>query len=86
MNDEPWHVYIVECADGSFYTGVARNLDKRLADHNAGAGAKYTRGRLPVELAYAEAADDRSSAQQREAAIKKLSRSAKLLLIEHAAG
>ena len=81
-----WHVYILECADGSLYTGVARDLVQRLAAHNAGTGAKYTRGRLPVTLAYAERSPDRSSAQQREAAIKKLPRSDKLLLIGNRSG
>ena len=86
MSAGDWHVYILLCADGSLYTGVARDLDKRLAAHNAGNGAKYTRGRLPVQLAYAETSADRSSAQQREAAIKKLPRSDKLLLIQNGSG
>lgn len=67
-----WHVYIVRCADGSLYTGVTNNLALRLAAHNNGTGAKYTRGRLPVALVYAEAAANRSAAQRRERAIKKM--------------
>lgn len=86
MTASDWVVYVLHCGDGSLYTGVARDLDKRLKEHNAGTGAKYTRGRLPVTLAYCEPATDRSSAQQREAAIKKLSRSDKLLLITQQAG
>jgi predicted GIY-YIG superfamily endonuclease len=77
MTGTPWWVYVVRCADGSLYTGVARNLDERLAAHNAGRGARYTRGRGPVALVYHEAAPDRGSAQRREAAIKRLPAAAK---------
>ena len=80
-----WHVYIVECADGSLYTGIARDVDARIATHNDGAGAKYTRGRLPVILRYQETARDRSRASQREHAIKQLSRDGKFALILAAA-
>jgi len=76
-----WQVYILECADGSLYTGIARDLDSRISAHNDGTGAKYTRARRPVKLLYCEPADDRSAASRREAAIKKLSRTAKLSLI-----
>ena len=78
-----WYVYILRCADDSLYTGVARDLDKRLRQHNGelSGGPKYTRGRRPVALLWSEVACDRSSAQQREAAIKRLSRSAKLALV-----
>ena len=72
-----WQVYIVECADGSLYTGIARNVTERIAVHNAGQGAKYTRSRLPVKLVYEEALPDKSSALKRELAIKNLSRTAK---------
>jgi putative endonuclease len=72
-----WWVYVVRCADGSLYTGVARDLAARIAAHNAGRGARYTRGRGPVTLVYQEAADDRASAQRREAAIKRLPAAAK---------
>lgn len=77
-----WHVYILRCADGSLYTGVARDLEKRLRQHNGElvGGPRYTRGRRPVDLLWSEGAADRSTAQQREAAIKRLSRAAKLLL------
>ncbi len=69
-----WSVYIVRCSDGTFYTGVAKDLERRIQQHNQGnAGAKYTRARRPVELVYRETAVDRSTAQQREYQIRKLS-------------
>lgn len=77
MTEAPWRVYVVRCADGSLYTGVARDLAARIAAHNAGRGARYTRGRGPVTLVYQEGADDRASAQRREAAIKRLPATAK---------
>jgi putative endonuclease len=77
-----WQVYILECGDGSLYTGIALNLEERLTTHNQGNGAKYTRGRLPVRLVYAEPAPDRTTAARREWAIKKLPRADKLLLID----
>jgi putative endonuclease len=82
--DPVWQVYILKCKDGSLYTGIAINLTERIAAHNLGKGAKYTRGRLPVELVYSETAADRSTASNREAANKKLSRTAKLVLITQA--
>ena len=79
-----WQVYVLDCADGTLYTGVAANLPRRLRQHNGElvGGPKYTRGRRPVKLLWSERADDRSAAQQREASIKKLSRVEKLLLVE----
>lgn len=77
-----WYVYIIECIDQSLYTGVARDLEARVTQHNTGAGAKYTRGRRPVRLVYSERAADRSAAQQREHAIKRLSAAAKRALID----
>jgi predicted GIY-YIG superfamily endonuclease len=82
--EELWHVYIVRCVDDSLYTGVAKDLAARIARHNAGGGARYTRSRLPVELVYAESADDRSAAQKREAQIKRLPSTGKRELIESA--
>jgi putative endonuclease len=82
----PWQVYILRCSDGSLYTGIARDLDERISAHNDGTGAKYTRGRTPVTLVYSEVATDRSMASQREAAIKKLSRADKQLLIRDYSG
>jgi putative endonuclease len=80
-----WQVYIVECADGSLYTGIARDVPKRVARHNEGAGARYARSRLPVVLVYAERVADRSSALRREYQIKRLSAAAKRQLIASAA-
>jgi putative endonuclease len=77
----PWFVYVVRCGDGSLYTGVSIDLDARLSAHNAGRGSRYTRTRLPVTLVHAERKRSRSTAQSREAAIKALSRKAKLALI-----
>ncbi len=76
-------VYILECADGSLYTGWTDDLERRLRRHNAGRGAKYTRSRLPVRLVYHERADDKPSALRREIEIKKLSRAQKLCLIHN---
>ncbi len=72
--------YILLCADGTLYTGWTNDIDKRLAAHNAGRGAKYTRGRGPVRLLYREECATKSEAMSREAALKKLSRKEKLLL------
>jgi putative endonuclease len=77
-----WFVYIVECADQSLYTGIARDADKRIAKHNDGTGAKYTRSRLPVTLIYREQQASRSEALKREALIKRLTRTQKIELIE----
>lgn len=77
MTKNDWHVYIVECADRTLYTGVAKGLAARVEAHNAGRGAKYTRGRQPVELVYSEAVPDRGSALKRELEIKKLGSDAK---------
>ena len=79
-----WHVYILRCADDTLYTGIATDVTARLATHNAGKGAKYTRGRLPVALAYQEAAENHSAALKREHAIKRLSTEAKRRLLEEA--
>ncbi len=81
-----WYVYIVQCADRSLYTGIAKDLDARLAQHNAGDGAKYTRARRPVQLVYSERAKGRGLAQQREFAIKRMQTAAKHRLIAPATG
>ena len=78
----PWMVYILRCADDSFYTGITNDLDKRLADHENGKGAKYTRGRAPLKVIYTETHVDRSKASKREIEIKKLSSSEKETLIK----
>lgn len=75
------HVYILRCGDDSLYTGWTNDLEKRLTAHRSGKGAKYTRGRGPVNLVYLEELPDKSSAMKREAAIKKLSRPQKEALI-----
>lgn len=74
-------VYMLRCGDGSLYTGSTTDLSRRLAAHRSGHGAKYTRGRLPLELVYWEEMPDWPSALRREAAIKRLTRSKKLALL-----
>jgi len=76
-----WWVYLLRCKDDTLYTGITVDLEARVATHNAGNGARYTRSRLPVKLVYSESALDRGSALRREAAIKKLSAAEKRLLI-----
>ena len=78
------HVYILRCADGTYYTGYTTDVERRVAEHNAGEGAKYTRGRSPVELVHVETFDTQSGAMQREHAIKQLRRSAKEQLVRTA--
>jgi len=73
-------VYIVRCSDGSLYTGSTSEVERRLSQHSSGRASKYTRSRLPVVLCYLEHSADRGRALKREAEIKKLSRSEKLLL------
>jgi putative endonuclease len=73
----PWIVYLVRCGDGTLYTGITTDPARRLAQHNAGRGAAYTRARLPVTFVYWEVMSDRSSALRREHTIKRLSRAAK---------
>ena len=77
-----WYVYILRCGDDSLYTGCTDNVPRRLATHQSGKGAKYTRSRLPVSLIYQEEVPDKPAALRREAAIKRLTRSQKLKLIE----
>ena len=79
-----WYVYLLRCADDTLYAGCTTDPKRRLEQHNAGRGAKYTRARRPVELVYVEPAEDHSGALRREAALKRLSRREKLALI-HAA-
>lgn len=77
-----WHVYIVKCSDGTFYTGVAKDLARRLVEHNSSKlGSKYTRARRPVELVFSEERASRSDACKREVAIKNLTRTQKIGLI-----
>ncbi|MDO6462425.1 GIY-YIG nuclease family protein [Granulosicoccaceae sp. 1_MG-2023] len=82
MSDGDWQVYILRCADGTFYTGVTRELARRVKEHNEcdKRGARYTRARRPVQLIYREPAADRRAACKREWAIKRLSRKQKAQL------
>lgn len=79
-----WFVYLVQCKDGSLYTGVSTDVKRRVQEHNGSdkKGARYTRARRPVTLRYQENCANRSEACKREAAIKKLTRSQKISLIE----
>lgn len=75
------YVYMLQCADDSYYTGYTTHPERRLAEHNAGDGAKYTRGRTPVELVYLEAHDSKSAAMSREYELKQLHRREKEQLV-----
>jgi putative endonuclease len=72
-----WTVYLARCGDGTLYTGITTDPQRRLSEHNAGKGSAYTRTRLPVVMVYWEVVPDRSSALRRELAIKRLPRGAK---------
>jgi putative endonuclease len=74
------HAYVLECADKSLYTGITTNLERRLAEHAAGKGAKYTRGRGPFRLVYSETCAGRAEATRRETAIKLMGKAKKRLL------
>lgn len=76
-----WMVYILECSDGSLYTGITNDMERRLKEHRTGRGAKYTKHRRPVTVQYTEYQDTKSAALTREAAIKSLDRGEKLALI-----
>ena len=78
-----WYVYILRCKDGTLYTGSTDDVERRLAVHNSGKGAKYTRSRRPVEIVYTEECESYSAALRREYAIKQLTRQEKLNLIEN---
>lgn len=77
-----WYVYILRCADGTLYTGSTDDVTRRAKVHNSGKGAKYTRGRTPVEVVYSVECESYSAALKREYAIKQLTRQEKLALIE----
>lgn len=81
QENQLWCVYILRCGDGSLYTGITNKLTERIAQHQLGTGAKYTRSHLPVKVVFVEEMPDHSSALKREAAIKKLTRSQKVSLI-----
>ena len=76
-----WYLYILRCGDGTLYTGITTDVQKRLEAHRCGRGAKYTRGRQPLELAYREACESHSQALRRELEVKKLTRQGKEALI-----
>jgi putative endonuclease len=76
-----WTVYIARCSDGSLYTGITTDPERRLAEHNSGSGGAYTRSKTPIVMVYGEPAADRSRAQRRERAIKRLSRTQKEKLV-----
>ena len=78
----PWYVYILRCGDNTLYTGITDDVPRRLAAHRAGKGAKYTRGRGPLELVYTEQLPDKSTALRREIEIKRLRRAEKERLIK----
>jgi predicted GIY-YIG superfamily endonuclease len=83
---ERWFVYILRCADGSLYTGITKDVDRRLEQHNAGTASRYTRSRLPVTREYQEEQPNQSLALKRELAIKAMSRQKKESLIRQLAG
>lgn len=76
-----WYLYILRCGDGTLYTGITTDVEKRLEQHRSGKGAKYTRGRSPLELVYREECGSHSEALKREYAVKALSREQKLGII-----
>ena len=76
-------VYVVRCSDGSYYTGYTTDVGRRVEEHNEGSGAKYTKGRRPVDLVHVESFDSQSGALQREYAIKQLRRAAKERLVRN---
>lgn len=80
--DSNWYLYILRCGDGTLYTGITTDVEKRLEAHRSGKGAKYTRGRSPLELVYREVCGSHSDALKREAAVKKLSRVQKEQLVK----
>lgn len=79
--EQTWHLYILRCKDGSLYTGITTDVEKRLEAHKSGKGAKYTRGRRPLELVYREECGSHSDALKRELAVKALPREQKQALI-----
>lgn len=81
-----WHVYVLRCADGTLYTGISNDVARRVDLHNQGRGARYTRGRLPVRLVYQEEAGSRAAATRREAAVKRMPRTAKIQLVTQSQG
>lgn len=83
MIEKRWFVYILRCCDGTLYTGMTDDVERRVEVHNSGKGAKYTRGRTPVEAVYREECESYSAALKREYAIKRLTRQQKMKMIEN---
>ncbi len=85
INGNEWYIYIVRCGDNSLYTGIAKNLNRRIREHQEQSAkcAKYLRGRTPITLVYQEPTESRSTASKRELEIKKLSKAKKEALIKH---
>ena len=81
MKDGPWQLYILRCGDGTLYTGIAVDAEKRLRQHRSGKGTKYTRGRGPLEMVYLEQCENHPQALRRELEVKKLTRAEKEVLI-----
>jgi len=81
MTEGKWSVYILRCGDGTLYTGIATDPHRRLQEHRSGKGAKYTRGRGPLELVYTEEYETKSDALKRELGIKAMTREQKLQLL-----
>ena len=77
MKEKAWYLYILRCGDGTLYTGITTDVQARFAQHQAGKGAKYTRGRGPLEVVYTEECEDHSAALKRELVVKALSREEK---------
>lgn len=84
--EKEWTVYILQCGDGTLYTGITDDLERRLKAHAEGKGAKYTRGRGPLKLRYQERQPDKSAALKREAALKRLRKCEKLAIIDKEKG
>ncbi len=84
VSAQTWFVYLLRCADGSFYAGISNDISRRVEQHNAGTASRYTRSRRPVVLIYQQAQSSRSLALKRELAIKALSRKEKELLVRSA--
>lgn len=81
--EESWFLYVLECRDGTFYTGITKDIEERVRKHNSGAGARYTRGRRPVRVIHRERCRSRSEALKREKALKRLSRAEKEEYLEY---
>ena len=80
--DKKWYLYILECNDGTLYTGITDDVEKRFNAHQSGKGAKYTRGRAPLQLRYTEVCDDHSAALKREIQVKNLTKTQKMQLFQ----